>query len=297
MVTSSVLSHEALREVRRVQLRTKRLVDTLLAGAYRSAFKGTGMEFDEVRAYEPGDDIRYIDWNVTARAGVPFIKRFREERELTVMLMVDVSASSLFGSGRRSKDALMAEIGALLAFSAHDNNDRVGLILFSNEVELYLPPKRGVRHTMRVIRELLAYQPKQRGTDISKALSFLGRIQKKSCICFLISDFLSKGFQKDLRLAARRYDLVAVRVRDAHEIKLPKLNLLRLRDLETDRTLLIDTSDTRVQKYFKDQIDHRTERQSIMMHRLGAGFIDIRSDEDYTQAIKRYFRSRKHKVK
>lgn len=293
MTTATVLSREALKEVRRVQLRTKRLVDTLLAGAYRSAFKGTGMEFAEVRAYQPGDDVRHIDWNVTARSPQAFVKSFQEERELTIMLMVDVSASSFFGSGRRAKDALMAEIGALLTFSAHDNNDRVGLILFSNQIELYLPPKRGLRHAMRIVRELLAYQPKARGTDFRNALSFLGRVQRRSCICFLLSDFLAKGFQHGLRVAAKRYDLIAVRVRDAHEISLPKLGLMRLRDLESDKTVLVDTANHQVQEYFKEQIEDRTVKQKRMLHRLGADFIDIRSDEPYAHALQSFFRTRK----
>jgi uncharacterized protein (DUF58 family) len=295
MAKSPGLSREALKEVRRVQLRTKRAVDTLLAGAYRSAFKGQGMEFAEVRAYEPGDDVRSIDWNVTARSGMPYIKRFQEERELTVMLVVDVSASSFFGSQRRSKDALMAEIGALLAFSANDNNDRIGLILFSSEIELYLPPKRGVRHALRIIRELLAYQPRQRGTNIRNALAFLGRVQRRSCICFLISDFLSLGFQHTLRVAAKRFDMIAVRVRDPNEIKLPSLRLLKLRDLETDRELLVDTSDPTTQKYFSERIETRTIKQERIMKRLGVGFIDIRSDEDYAHTIQKFFHSRRRR--
>lgn len=290
---SRSLSLETLKEVRRVQLRTKRVVDSLLAGAYRSAFKGQGMEFAEVRAYEPGDDVRTIDWNVTARSNVPYIKRFQEERELTVMLVVDVSASSYFGSTRRPKDALMAEIGALLAFSASDNNDRIGLILFSNQVELYIPPKRGIRHSMRIIRELLAYQPKNRGTDIKNALMFLGNVQKRSCICFLLSDFLSSGFQHALRVASKRYDMIAVRVRDPHEIQLPKLKLLRLRDLENDREILIDSSSTSVQKRFSQKVDEKSNKQTRMLRRLGVGFIDIRSDQLYAQQIRQFFNTRK----
>jgi uncharacterized protein (DUF58 family) len=293
MTSMTALSPQALKEVHRVQLRTKHLVKTLLAGAYRSAFKGQGMEFAEVRAYQPGDDIRHIDWNVTARSNQAFIKRFQEERELTVMLVVDVSASSFFGSGRRSKDALMAEIGAILAFSAIENSDRIGLILFSDRIELHLPPKRGIRHAMRIVRELMAYQPQHRGTDIRQALAFLGKVQKKSCVCFLISDYLSTGFQHSLRVASKRFDLIAVRVRDPHEVTLPKLNLLRLRDLESDRTLLVDTTDARIQKHFESKVKARHLQQTRMLQRLDIGFIDIRSDEPYSQAIRKYFHTRK----
>ncbi len=293
MTTSATPSKEALKEVRRVQIRTKHLVETLLAGAYRSAFRGTGMEFSEVRPYQPGDDIRHIDWNVTARMDVPYIKRFEEERQLTVMIMVDVSGSSFFGSQKRVKQALMAEIGSILAFSANENNDRIGLILFSNEIELYLPPKKGVRHAMRIVRELLAYKPKARGTDVRAALSFLGTVQKRSCVCFLLSDFLSSGFQHALRVASKRFDLIAVRVRDPREILLPALNLLRLRDLESHTDLLVNTSDSRVQKFFSKQVDERTDKQTRMMRRLGIGFIDIRTDEPYAPAIMKFFELRR----
>ncbi len=292
MAKPSTLSKEALKDIRRVQIRTKHLVNTLMAGAYRSAFRGQGMEFAEVRAYQPGDDVRNIDWNVTARMNVPYIKRFEEERQLTVMLMVDVSASSAFGSGRRAKEALMAEIGSILAFSAIENNDRIGLILFSSEAELYLRPQRGPRHALRIVRELMAYEPKKRGTDIRAALSFLGRVQKRSCIVFLLGDFLSSNFQHALRVASKRYDLIAIRVRDPREIKLPSLRLLKLRDLETQTDLLVDTSDKKVQSYFKKQVEERATRQSRMMQGLGVGFIDIKSDEPYTTAIKKFFESR-----
>lgn len=293
MANVSTLSLETLKEVRRVQLRTKKLVQTLLAGAYRSAFKGQGMEFAEVRTYQPGDDIRHIDWNVTARSNQAYIKRFQEERELTVMLVVDVSASSFFGSGRRSKDALMAEIGAILAFSAIENNDKIGLVLFSDNIELHLPPKRGIRHALRIVRELLAYQPRHRGTDIRNALAFLGNVQKKSCICFLISDFLSSGFQHSLRVASKRFDLIAIRVRDPHEITLPRLNLLRLKDLETDRTLLVDTADERVREHYESKVRSRHLHQMRMLQRLDIGFIDIRSDQHYSVAIRKFFHERR----
>ncbi len=289
---STEVTAESLRHIRRVQLRSKRLVDTLLAGAYRSAFKGRGMEFAEVREYQPGDPTRHIDWNVTARMQHPFVKHFEEERELTVMLVVDISGSAHFGSQTRTKAELMAELGGVLAFSAIENNDRIGLILFSDGVDKYIPPKRGVRHAMRVVRELLVQRPYGTKTDMRKALNYLGKVQKRSCICFLISDFLTRGYQHSLRVAAKRYDLIGVRVSDPHERKLPKLGMLQLKDLETGEDCLVDSSDTTTRELFDQRVHERNSKQERMMHQLGAGFIDICTDTPYTQALHGFFRHR-----
>ena len=293
METDPAIDKDMLRQIRRVQLRTKYLVESLLSGAYRSAFKGQGMELAEVRAYQPGDEIRHIDWNVTARMGQPFVKTFQEERELTVMLLVDLSASSKFGSQERSKQALMAEIGAVLAFSAAENNDRIGLLLFTDQTEKYLPPKRGVPHAMRVVRDLLAFQPKGKGTDIRSALSYLARIQRRRCTCFLLSDFITDGYQHALRVAAKRYDLVAIRVRDPREIKLPRLGTLSLRDLETGEETVINSSSSALQRLFSNRIKERADKQEHFLKKLGAGFIDISTKEPYEWALRRFFEQRR----
>jgi len=293
MEEAPVLNKELLRQIRRVQIRTKHLVESLLAGAYRSAFKGQGMELADVRAYQPGDEVRHIDWNVTARMGQPFVKTYQEERELTVMLVVDLSASSKFGSQTRSKQALMAEIGAVLAFSAVENNDRIGLLLFTDRTEKYLPPKRGVPHAMRVVRDLLAFQPEGKETDIRSALSYLARVQRRRCTCFLLSDFITDGYQHALRVAAKRYDLIAIRVRDPREIELPKLRTLSLRDLETGQETTINSSSTALQRLFNKSTQERAERQKHFLQQLGAGFIDINTQTPYEWALRQFFEQRR----
>ena len=288
-------SLETLAKIRKIQIRSRKLVAELLAGAYRSAFKGQGLEFVEVREYQPEDDVRYIDWMITARMGHPFVKVYQEERQLTVMLVVDISPSSRFGTGLRRKHAVMAEIGALLAFSAIENNDKIGLILFSDKVEKYLPPKSGLRHTLRLIRELLTFESTGRGTDIGQALHFLGRVQHKSCICFLLSDFLTSGYEQALKVSTKRFDLIAVRITDPREGLLPKLGLFRVRDLESNETTWVDASSSAVRSRFTGRADTRAKTLEQLMIRLGAGYIPIRTDQPYTQAIQRYFKQRKHR--
>ena len=291
----ALISQDIIRKVRQIEIRTTHTVNDMLGGAYKSAFKGRGMEFEEVREYEPGDDVRSIDWNVTARTGRPFIKNYREERELTVMLVVDVSASSRFGSASQSKQALIAEIGAVLAFAAIKNNDKVGLILFSDQVEKYVPPKKGVRHVLRVVRELLVSDAQSRGTDISEALAYLQKVQRKGGICFLISDFISPDYSKALNLAVRRLDLIGLCITDAHEIELPSLGLMRMQDLETGEMELIDSSDPHVREAMRSRALHRIETQYTRLTRAGAGFVDIRTNQSYIKDLRRYFHLRERR--
>lgn len=279
-------------KIRRIQMQTTRLANDILAGAYHSAFKGHGMEFDEVREYQEGDEVRAIDWNVTARMNHLYVKSFREERELTVMLVVDVSASSQFGSLYRQKSELIAEIGALIAFSAIKNNDKVGLILFTEEVEKYLPPKKGTRHVLRVIRELLAYAPKKKGTNLKNALSFLGKVQRRSGICFLISDFIASDYSHEIALIAKKHDLISIGITDPYEITFPKMDLMLLKDLESEEMSYVDTSSPAVQKYFIEASQKRLENHKHLIKSVGADFIDIRTDQPYFAAIRKFFKIR-----
>lgn len=283
---------EAFQHIRRLQIKALRNVDDLFAGIYRSAFKGKGLEFEDVREYHPGDDIRTIDWNVTARSQTPFVKNFREERELTVMLIVDISASSQFSHLDRFKSEMIAELAALLAFSAIKNQDKVGLLLFSNEVELYLKPKKGIRHVLRVIRELLYFKPKQRGTDLPNALSFLGRVQRKRAICFLISDFLAKDFSKQAVLIAQRHELIAFHIYDAHEKLFAPKGLFHLRDLETQEEVLVDTGDSRVQQHFQRHAEEHGLAIKHLFERSGADYMAMHTGESSSAVLQRFFRLR-----
>lgn len=286
---------EAFHYIRRLQIRALRNVDDLFAGIYRSAFKGKGIEFEEVREYAPGDDIRTIDWNVTARSQRTYVKTFREERELTVMLVVDISASSRYSHTSRLKSEMIAELAALLAFSAIKNQDKVGLLLFSSEVELYLKPKKGVRHVLRVIRELLYFKPQHEGTHLQKALSFLGRVQNKHAICFLISDFLSKDFSKEVAIIAKRHELIAFHVYDEFEKQFELEGLFQLRDLESHLEALIDTSDSQVRQHFQE----KSQQQSLTIKRLfqktGADYFSMHTGEHSADVLHRFFRLRERK--
>lgn len=295
-MSSNTPSRQLLLDVRRIHIRTRHLVADALLGAYRSAFRGRGMEFEEVREFQAGDELRHIDWNVTARMHVPFVKTYREERALTVMLVVDVSASARFGSGQRTKNTLMAEIGALIALSAIANHDNIGLLLFSGDVEKYVPPGKGQRHALRVIRELLTAEARQPGTDLTQALTFLGRLHTKPAVCFIISDFLIDDDTHALKLASKRYDCIAIRVLDPRELTLPKLGLLNVRDLEGGQDLLIDSSQMAFQESFQHHSQQRLHEQTSLFNRLGVGLIDLRTDLSYKEAIHRFFkeRSRRH---
>jgi uncharacterized protein (DUF58 family) len=286
---------EAFKYIRRLQIKTLRNVEDVFAGIYRSAFKGKGLEFDDVREYEPGDDIRTIDWNVTARSQRPFVKNFREERELTVMLVVDISASSRFGHTERFKSEMIAELAALLAFSAIKNQDNVGLLLFTNEIELYLKPKKGVRHVLRVIRELLYFKPQHMGTDLPKALKFLGQVQRKRVICFLISDFLTGDFSQQAALIAKRHELIAFHVYDAYEKIFAPKGLFALRDLETGEQALIDTAHPAVQQHFQQQTQEQALAVKHLFERMGADYFSMHTGESSSAVLHRFFRLRGRK--
>lgn len=284
---------DVFNKIRRIQIKTLREVQDLFAGAYHSVFKGQGLTFEEVREYQEGDEVRYIDWNVTARMQHPYVKQFREERELTVMLVVDISASAHFSSTGRLKSELIAEIGALLAFSAIKNHDKVGLLLFSSEIELYLAPKKTLRHVLRVIRELLSFKPNEKGTDINKALSFLGKMQHKPCICFLISDFLVPSFGTQLSLAAKKYDLIAIKVSDPSEESFPDCGLIELEDLETGHTGLIDSSNPELRDAFKKKAQERNRAFRSTMGRLGIDQISINTLQSYIGPLQQFFKMRR----
>ena len=287
-----MIPQDLLKKVRRIELRTARLVDDVLAGGYHSAFKGRGMEFEEVRQYQIGDDVRTIDWNVSARYGEPFVKLYREERELTVMLLVDISGSQHFGTHEQFKDELVAEICATLSISAIRNNDKVGLICFTDQIEAYIPPRKGSKHVLRVIRELLAIEPQSKGTDIGSALEFLNKVQKKRAIVFLVSDLEERNWQKQLQIANRRHDVVAVSTNDGAETTLPKAGLMRIEDPESGKTCVIDTSNKRVRRAW-DQLANESRiaiEQTLRRSRVDQ--IKVKTGEPFTNALRQFFKRR-----
>ncbi len=292
-----MLPRELLRQVRRLQLRARRAVEDLLGGEYHSVFKGAGIAFEEVREYQPGDDIRAIDWNVTARMGHPFIKRFIEERELTVILLIDGSASQTFGTRLQLKREVAAELAAVLAFSAITNNDRVGLIHFTDRVERFVPPRKGVRHVLRLIRDVLFFQPRNKGTCIHEALRVLNRVVHRRAIVFLISDFLDRGYEKSLHYAGRRHDLIAVPIRDPREAELPKVGLLQLEDAETGATVLLDTASRRVRADFAQQAARRREELLLMARSARVDVIEVSTDGGHLEALVRFFRLRQQRLR
>lgn len=287
-----MLTSEQLKAVRKIQIRTSHLVSDLFAGQYHSVFKGRGMEFAEVRQYLIGDDVRTIDWNVTARTGVPHVKRFVEERELTVMLLVDVSGSTHFGTVKQLKSEMAAELAAVFAFSAITNNDKVGLVIFSDGVELSLPPKKGTRHVLRVIREVLSYRPTGRGTDISAALEHLSHVTKRRCVTFVISDFLDPKAQLALKIANRRHDVIGVVVDDPRDFSLPDVGLIALEDAESGERVLVDTGDARVRDAFEREADAARRERDRLLRSVDVDTINLRTDRSYTEALMRFFRMR-----
>lgn len=287
-----MLSSELKKKIRRIQIHTKKAVNDVLAGEYGSVFRGRGMEFDEVREYSPGDEIRTIDWNVTARQGHPFVKRYIEERELTVMFMVDLSASGQFGTVHAMKNEVAAEICALLAFSAIQNNDKVGLMIFTDKVELFIPPRKGSRHVLRLIRELLSFKPGRATTDIAKALEFAGRVSKKRGVVFLVSDFLESGFEKPMAVLAKRHDLIAVSVQDPREMHMPDLGLIELEDAETGELILFDSGSARIRGSFERASRERNDELKTTLARAGVDHIEIRTDRDYVRDLVAFFQRR-----
>lgn len=286
------VSLEILKKIRRIQIETIKLAKDLLAGAYRSAFKGKGMEFEDVRIYQNGDEIRSIDWKVTARMNQPYVKNFREEREINVTLVVDVSASTVFGSNHQLKSELIAEIAATLAFSAIKNNDKVGLILFSDKIEKYVLPKKGLRHVLSIILDLMVFTPTGSKTDIGNVLKFIGNVSRKSEVYFLVSDFISDDFSKEAALIAKKCDLIAISLTDPQEIEIPDLPLTQLTDLETKRSVLIDLSDSETREAYSRDALQRIDRIKALMGKINAGFIDIRTNKPYIREILKFFKIR-----
>ena len=295
---------EILRKVRRIEIRTRQLVNTVFSGEYHSVFKGQGMAFSEVREYQEGDDIRAIDWNVTARMGHPFVKVYDEERELTVMLMVDASASGDFGTVAQMKGEIGVEICALLAFSAIQNNDRVGLIIFTDEVETFIPPKKGKKHVLRVIRELLYFRPERRGTNIGAALDYLNRVTTRKSVVFLVSDFMASGYDSALRVAGRRHDLIAVGLRDPREAELPDMGIVELEDAETGEAVLVDTADREAMAQFartvaavRGQTDRMLRSSGIDRVEVYTDQIDANTGTAYARPLMDFFRMRARKIR
>jgi uncharacterized protein (DUF58 family) len=286
-----MLPADVLRQVRRLHLRARRLVQTLLGGEYHSAFKGAGLSFEEVREYQPGDDVRTIDWNVTARVGHPFIKRFVEERELTLLLVVDVSASQKFGTGMLTKRAAAAELAALLALCAVSNNDRVGLIGFTDIIERFVTPNKGPRHVLRLLRDVLAFEPTRTGTDLATALDYVTKVQRRRAIVFVISDFFGRGYEQAFRRAARKHDLIAIRTTDPRERTWPTTGLVRLQDAETGTQVLVDTADRRTRENFAL---HAAERAAFTKLAQGcqAEVIEVGTDGNHFDALLGFFRKR-----
>ncbi len=291
-----MLPADVFRQIRRLQLRARRAVATLLGGEYHSAFKGTGLAFDEVREYQPGDDVRGIDWNVTARMGAPYLKRYVEERELTILLAVDVSASGRFGTGERTKRAVVAEIAALVAFCAVNNNDRVGLLAFTDRVERYVPPNKGTRHVLRLLRDILYFEPEHKGTNLSAAFEHLNKALRRRAIVFFLSDFLTDDAYEDaFRRTARKHDLVAVRVSDAREESWPDAGLVRLEDAETGKQHLIDTGSRRFREAFAARA---AERRAAFTKRTRAAQVDLveaGTDGSHFDALVKFFRLRERR--
>ena len=292
-----MIPKEILKKVKQIQIRSSRLVNDVLAGEYVSVFKGRGMEFDEVREYQAGDDIRTIDWNVTARLGHPYIKRYTEERELTIMFLVDLSFSGEFGSMKQFKNEIATEICAVLAFSAVRNNDKVGLILFTDKIEKFVPPKKGKTHVLRVIREVLYFKPENKGTDISIALEYLLKVTKRKTVCFLLSDFITEGFERALRIANKRHDMVAVSITDPRELEIPNVGFVELEDAETGEITLIDTADRKMMERFNRFNVKNMEERAKLFRGMGVDLVDVRTDSSYVEPIMKFFRAREKRLK
>jgi uncharacterized protein (DUF58 family) len=283
---------EILKKVRKIEIKTRRLSDHIFSGEYHTSFKGRGMTFSEVRQYQYGDDVRAIDWNVTARYNEPFVKVFEEERELTMMLMVDISGSESFGTKNQLKRDMVTEIAATLAFSATQNNDKIGLLLFSDQIELFIPPKKGKSHVLRIIRELIEFESKSKKTDLSQALKYLSSVLKKKAIVFLISDFMVKDYEHTLKIASKRHDVTGIRVFDQREESIPNIGIVNMLDAETGETLLVDTTSKKVrmdyEKYYRENINYFKD----IFSKCGAGTISSRVDESYVTKLLGYFKAR-----
>jgi len=292
-----VIPRELVKKLKKIEIRTAKLANEQLAGGYHSVFKGRGMAFSEVRQYQPGDDVRFIDWNVSARMNDTYVKVFTEEREMTVMLLVDLSASERFGAVARPKVETVAEVAALLAFSAVKNNDRVGLILFTDRIERYVPPKKGKGHVMRVITEILSARPKGTGTDVRQALDMLGGVQRRRSVAFLVSDMIAPDYERSLRIAAARHDLIPIQVTDPREEELPDVGLALMEDLESGQLIEIDTSDPVIRKAYATRIAKDRASREQFFGRLGVDSVYVRTDQDYVRPLGDLFRRRQKRMK
>ncbi|MHC9539963.1 MAG: DUF58 domain-containing protein [Vulcanimicrobiota bacterium] len=292
-----MIESDILKRIRTIEIKTTKLVEDYFSGQYESVFKGMGMEFSEVREYFPGDDVRAIDWNVTARFGKPFIKKFTEERELTIILMVDLSGSEEFGSREKSKAEIACEIGAIIAFSALKNQDKVGLILFTEEPEKFLPPKKGRRHVLRIIREILMYKPQKKGTDIQKALEYLNDVIKRKAVVFLVSDFIGENYEKLLQITNKKHDLITIVLNDEREKTLPPIGLVELEDSETGERILIDSSDRKFTEQYLKLVSEEEEKRSRLFKKTRVDSVEIRSDQSYVTPLYRFFRMRARRIR
>ncbi|OBQ55079.1 DUF58 domain-containing protein [Tamlana sp. s12] len=283
---------QLLKKVRKIEIKTRRLSDHIFGGEYHSTFKGRGMTFSEVRQYQFGDDVRNIDWNVTARYSEPYVKVFEEERELTMMLMVDVSGSELFGTSDQFKSEVVTEIAATLAFSATQNNDKIGLILFSDKIELYIPPKKGRSHVLRIIRELIEFEPESKQTNLSEALKFLQNVMKKKAIVFVLSDFIANDYHQTMKIVSGKHDVTGIRIYDKREEEIPNLGMVQMQDEETGELMLVNTSSKTVRRNYSKFYHQKVEYYKESFNKAGAGTIDCRVDESYVKKLLGYFKRR-----
>ncbi|MBX2827909.1 MAG: DUF58 domain-containing protein [Flavobacteriaceae bacterium] len=283
---------ELLKKVRKIEIKTRRLSDHVFGGEYHSTFKGRGMTFSEVRQYQFGDDVRNIDWNVTARYNEPFVKVFEEERELTMMLVVDISGSEFFGTDTQFKNEIVTEIAATLAFSAMQNNDKIGLILFSDGIELFIPPKKGKSHVLRIIRELIEFQPKSKQTDIAQALKYLTNVMKKKAIVFVLSDFITEGYRDTLKIVSKKHDVTGIRIYDRREEEIPNLGMVQMEDEETGELMLVNTGSKKVRRNYSKYYQERVAEFNDAFLKSGAGVLSCRVDESYVKKLLGYFKRR-----
>jgi uncharacterized protein (DUF58 family) len=283
---------ELLKKVRKIEIKTKGLSANIFSGEYHAVFKGRGMSFSEVRAYQYGDDVRHIDWNVTAKTGVPFVKVFEEERELTVMLLIDMSRSTTFGTTQQFKNEMMTEIAAVLSFSANQNNDKVGVIFFTDRIEKFVPPQKGRSHILRIIRELLNYTPQGSRTDLGLALQYLNNVLKKRAICFILSDFMTQGYEEALRIAAKRHEVVGIQIFDARDAQLPPVGLLRAVDAETGESLWLDTDSLETQQIYARGFRNKQGYLQASFNKSGLDLLKIQTHESYVKALLRFFQKR-----
>ncbi|MBD3426487.1 MAG: DUF58 domain-containing protein [Candidatus Omnitrophica bacterium] len=292
-----MIPKEVINKIRRIQITTSRKVTDIFAGQYQSVFKGVGMEFEEVRQYMPGDEIRSIDWNVTARMGHPYVKKFVEERELTIMILLDVSNSCRFGTAGRVKSELAAELCSVIAFSAIQNNDKVGMITFTDRVEKFVPPRKGVRHVLRVVREAIYNEPEGKGTDINQVLEYLNGVTTRRSITFLVSDFFAGDFKKTLSITNKRHDVIAVTITDPAELVLPKAGIIKMHDAETGDLFEVDTSDPALRVSYEKRSSELAEKRSKIFRSTGVDSIDIRTDSSYVEPLIKFFRMRERRIR